>query len=161
MLGPEDLALHVGVGERFPLVANRDPIPSSLVEMTIKQPCSSVVLPHRCSVAAFGSGAERGRPNCQTDPMPLDPDVAEMLATLAALEAPALSEGTIAEARANYDGAPKPPGDPLPRVEDHTIPTPWGDLSVRVYAGSKATNLPIVVFFHGGGLVVAGWHKPG
>jgi acetyl esterase len=87
--------------------------------------------------------------------MPLDRDVAEMLATLAALQAPALSEGTVAEARANYDGAPKPPGDPLPRVEEHTIPTPWGDLSVRVYAGSKATNLPIVVFFHGGGWVLS------
>jgi len=87
--------------------------------------------------------------------MPLDPDVAEMLATLAALQAPALSEGTVAEARANYDGAPKPTGDPLPRVEDHTIPGPEGDLPVRVYASSKATDLPIVVFFHGGGWVLS------
>ena len=73
-----------------------------------------------------------------------------------------MSEGTVAEARANYDGAPKPTGDPLPRVEDHMIPGPSGDISVRVYAGSNATDLPIVVFFHGGGWVLSsvGGHDP-
>ena len=78
-----------------------------------------------------------------------------MLATLADLDVPALSEGTIVEARANYDGAPKPAGEPLPCVEDRTIPAPDGDLSVRLYASSKATDLPIVVFFHGGGWVLS------
>ncbi len=78
-----------------------------------------------------------------------------MLATLAALRAPALSEGTVAEARANYDSAPKPPGDRTPPVEDHEIRGPEGDISVRVYAGSMAANLPIVVFFHGGGWVLS------
>jgi len=87
--------------------------------------------------------------------MPLDPDVAEMLATLAAVDAPALSDGTIAEARANYDGAPKPKGDELARVEDHTVPGPAGDIAVRLYADSLQTDLPIVVFFHGGGWVLS------
>jgi acetyl esterase len=87
--------------------------------------------------------------------MPLDRDVAEMLETLAALEAPALSEGTVAEARANYDGAPKPPGDALARVEDRTVPGPAGDIPVRVYAANHDTGLPIVVFLHGGGWVLS------
>jgi acetyl esterase len=87
--------------------------------------------------------------------MPLDLDVAEMLATLAAMDAPALSDGTIAEARANYDGAPKPAGDELVRVEDRSIPGPAGDIPVRIFANSHAIDLPIVVFFHGGGWVLS------
>jgi acetyl esterase len=87
--------------------------------------------------------------------MPLDRDVAEMLTTLAALEAPALSDGTVYQARANYDNAPKPAGDALPRVDDHSIPGPAGDIPVRVYADSHAPGLPIVVFFHGGGWVLS------
>ena len=85
----------------------------------------------------------------------MDPDVAEMLATLAALRAPALSEGTVAEARANYDVAPKPVGDPLARVEDQIVPGPAGDIPVRLYAATRDTGLPIVVFFHGGGWVLS------
>jgi len=78
-----------------------------------------------------------------------------MLSTLAAMEAPALSDGTVAEARANYDGAPKPQGDDLERVEDRSIPGPAGEIPVRVFAGSIASGLPIVVFFHGGGWVLS------
>ena len=83
--------------------------------------------------------------------MPLDNDVAEMLDALAALDPPALSQGTVAEARRNYDASPKPAGDPLPRVEDHTIPGPDRDVPVRLYASSSEKNLPVVAFFHGGG----------
>jgi acetyl esterase len=87
--------------------------------------------------------------------MPLDPDVAEMLATLAALEAPALSEGTVSEARVNYDAAPKPAGDVLVRVEDHVLPGPTGPIRVRLYADTLDAGLPIVAFFHGGGWVLS------
>ena len=87
--------------------------------------------------------------------MPLDTDVAEMLTMLAASKAPALSEGTIAEARANYDGAPKPAGDAVARVEDHTVAGPAGKIPVRLYASTHRTDLPIVVFFHGGGWVLS------
>jgi acetyl esterase/lipase len=38
-------------------------------------------------------------------------------------------------------------------VEDRTIPTPIGPIPVRVYQPSDATNLPVLVFFHGGGWV--------
>ena len=40
---------------------------------------------------------------------------------------------------------------PLPRVEDRRIPGPAGDIPIRVYAPSRATRLPILVFYHGGG----------
>lgn len=78
-----------------------------------------------------------------------------MLAMLEASNAPALSEGTIAEARNNYVSAPKPVGDPLVRVEDHVVPGPAGEIPVRLYAGSLERDLPIVAFFHGGGWVLS------
>ena len=78
-----------------------------------------------------------------------------MLATLAALEAPALSEGSVVEASANYDSAPKPAGEQLLRVENRSIPGPEVEIPVRVYASSDAPGLPIVVFFHGGGWVLS------
>ena len=87
--------------------------------------------------------------------MPLDADVADVLARLATLDAPALTEGTAEAARANYVAAPKPPGDPLTRVEDRTVPGPAGPIPVRLYAAHDAPSLPVVVFFHGGGWVVS------
>ena len=87
--------------------------------------------------------------------MPLDEDVARTLDALAALNAPALSDGTVDVARANYDAAPKPTADELVRVEDRTVPGDAGDISVRVYADSTDDGLPIVVFFHGGGWVLS------
>ena len=38
--------------------------------------------------------------------MPLDPDVAELVRVLAETGAPALSDGTVEEARRNYDSLP-------------------------------------------------------
>ncbi len=88
--------------------------------------------------------------------MPLDPDVADLVRTLAETGAPALSDGTIDEARRNYDSAPKPDPDPLPHVVDLHVPGPGGEVPVRVYAAiANPRRLPVVVFFHGGGWVLS------
>jgi acetyl esterase len=87
--------------------------------------------------------------------VPLDPDVAELLDQLRATDTPALSEGTVAEARRNYDAAPTPPPDPIARVEDGTLPRPGGDVPYRLYADATGDALPVVVFFHGGGWVLS------
>lgn len=87
--------------------------------------------------------------------MPLDRDVAELLETLAAVDAPAMSAGTVDEARRNYDAAPKPVGDDVARVEDRSVTGPAGDIRVRLYATSTEPDLPVVVFFHGGGWVLS------
>ncbi|MFV0524358.1 MAG: alpha/beta hydrolase [Acidimicrobiales bacterium] len=87
--------------------------------------------------------------------MPLDHDVARLLDALNQLDTPALSEGTVAEARANYFAAPKPEGDVLARVSDHRVPGPAGEVPVRVYAPSTEPGLPVVAFFHGGGWVLS------
>lgn len=85
----------------------------------------------------------------------LDNDVAAQLEALAALGAPALSHGTVEQARANYDAAPKPDSDPLSRVEDRVVPGPAGAVPVRLYATSHESELPVIVFFHGGGWVLS------
>nr|WP_237535458.1 alpha/beta hydrolase [Streptomyces sp. SID3343] len=66
--------------------------------------------------------------------------------------------GEAAEARAIIDAGIGllPVLTELPRVEDHTIPGPGGELPVRVYWPSDAPNLPVTVFFHGGGFVIGG-----
>ncbi len=87
--------------------------------------------------------------------MTLDADVAALLDALSTADAPALSDGTVEEARRNYDAAPKPPPDALVRVEDRTIPGPAADMPVRLYAGSTDADLPVVAFFHGGGWVLS------
>ena len=87
--------------------------------------------------------------------MPVDADIAAMLAAASAAGVPSLSEGTPAEARVNYLRAPKPAGDPLVRVEDQVIPGPAGDIAVRIYANSTDAGLPTIAFFHGGGWVLS------
>ena len=63
--------------------------------------------------------------------MPLDADVAALLEQLR--DAPALSDGSVAQARQNYDAAPRPAGADLVRVEDATVAGPDCHVPVRLY----------------------------
>jgi acetyl esterase len=51
---------------------------------------------------------------------------------------------------------PLPTGAPVPmaRVMDRKIETPEGDLSVRIYHPREAAQLPVLVYYHGGGWVL-------
>ena len=68
---------------------------------------------------------------------------------------PDISEQTPEEARVAIAGfAAMQAGAPEPaRVEDRNVPGPAGDIPVRVYA-SEGDNLPVVMYFHGGGWVL-------
>jgi acetyl esterase len=61
----------------------------------------------------------------------------------------------VTEARRNYDGAPRPPGDTLARVEDAAVRSSSDEVGVRLYATSGDDDLPVVVFLHGGGWVLS------
>jgi acetyl esterase len=88
--------------------------------------------------------------------MSLHPQVADMLARLAALGQPPLEETTPAEARKNMRlrmiGLGKP--EPVAAVEDFTAPVDGGEIPVRLYRPSLARSLPVLVYFHGGGWVI-------
>lgn len=87
--------------------------------------------------------------------MPPTPETQGLLAMLEEAGGPDISEQTPEEARAVVAGfAAMQAGAPEPaRVEDRTVPGPAGDIPVRVYA-SEGDNLPVVMYFHGGGWVL-------
>jgi acetyl esterase len=58
------------------------------------------------------------------------------------------------EAREAFEARPLPPGSPVARVEDRAIPSPAGDLPVRLYYPNDQTPLPVLVWYHGGGWVL-------
>ena len=87
--------------------------------------------------------------------MPVDPAVQALLDQLEEAGGPDISEQTPEQAREMIQGfalmqagAPEPPV-----VFDRTVPGPGGDIPVRVYA-ADGDNLPVLVYFHGGGWVV-------
>ncbi|MDA1003218.1 MAG: alpha/beta hydrolase [Chloroflexi bacterium] len=88
--------------------------------------------------------------------MPLDPAVAALLEQMNDPNAPAMSELTPNEARAGFAQLAVLQGEPesVASVEDRRVPGPAGEIPVRIYKPSNAANLPVLVYFHGGGWVL-------
>jgi acetyl esterase len=91
--------------------------------------------------------------------MPVDPQLAAVLAALADLGAPPLHEGTPEAARAAYQymtvGARAPEQVvPVGGTEERTVPGAAGPLRARVYRPQGPGPFPVVAFFHGGGWVI-------
>ena len=84
--------------------------------------------------------------------MPLDPAVRAFLDQVAAIGAPPTYALTPAEARAARAFAP--PGPEVARVEDMEVFGPEGPIPIRLYYPSDAPNLPVLVWYHGGGWVL-------
>lgn len=93
--------------------------------------------------------------------MPLDSQIAAFLETQAAAAEengiPPILEQTPEMARAGYRALAEAMGSgpDLFDVEDRTIPGPdQNQIPVRIYRPSKKKDLPILVYFHGGGWVI-------
>src|SRR3954447_562213 len=91
--------------------------------------------------------------------MPLDPEIQGLLAAMAALNAPPLSQGTPESARAGFrfmtvDLRRPEQVIPVKETEDVRIPTTAGDVAARVYRPEHTGPVPTVVFVHGGGFVI-------
>ena len=87
--------------------------------------------------------------------MPLDPQLAAMLEFIEATGHPPTHEGTPATARAGYRGISvdlvKPEDVVLVgSVEELTA----GDRPARLYRPGRRTDVPVLVYFHGGGFVI-------
>ncbi|MGI5290234.1 alpha/beta hydrolase [Nonomuraea polychroma] len=88
--------------------------------------------------------------------MPLDPDAQALAEALdALLPGPLHSLGVDgARALAEQLGEQSPPPPPLHLVEQRTIPGPAGEIPIRVYRPSPETDLPVLLYFHGGGWTI-------
>ena len=86
--------------------------------------------------------------------MPLEPQVKAVLDELAALGAPPVNTLPPAVARANFEARPREAGPEVAKVEDRRIPSPAGDIPVRIYTPAGTGDFPVLVWFHGSGWVI-------
>ena len=89
--------------------------------------------------------------------MPIDPAARALIEAMDASfpKLHEMSSGTEARRRiveAMHDV--EPDREPVHHVEDRNIPVDGGEIAVRIYRPAADTQLPIVVFFHGGGWVL-------
>lgn len=88
--------------------------------------------------------------------MPLDPQAEKILKLIARLKIPPLPTLEPATARkitAQYRGKPRR-WQLVPKVKNRTIPTPVGDIPIRIYTPKSNAPMPVLVYFHGGGWVL-------
>ncbi len=86
--------------------------------------------------------------------MPVDPQVQEVLDQIAALGLPPHYEVGAVQARENAKLRPRPPGPDVAAVENTVVAGPGGDVPVRVYRPEGDGPFPMLVWIHGGGMVV-------
>lgn len=91
--------------------------------------------------------------------MPLDPQIQALLATMASLNVPPLTDGTPETARAGFrfmavDMRQPDSVIPVKETEDVQIATSGGQIAARIYRPEHDGPLPTVVFAHGGGFVI-------
>ena len=88
--------------------------------------------------------------------MSLKPEIIQYLKERAALNLPALWAAPIATHRANsqFNVALTQPLLEIESVEHKSIPGPTSDLPIRIYRPNDKSELPALVFFHGGGWVL-------
>jgi acetyl esterase len=88
----------------------------------------------------------------------LDPDAAARVASFGKIT-PMRQRG-LAAVRAQLEDAPLPPAMPtMASVTEVAIPGPAGDIPARVYRPAAGPTEPVLVYFHGGGLVMGSNHS--
>lgn len=88
----------------------------------------------------------------------LDPDAAARVASFGPV-APMRQRG-LAAVRAGLESAPLPEAMPqMAAVTDTAIPGPAGNIPARVYRPIDEGAQPVLVYFHGGGLVMGSIHS--
>jgi acetyl esterase len=86
--------------------------------------------------------------------MPLDPQAQQVLDQLAALGLPANHMVSPQEARENMRKRPRVDGPEVAKVEDRLVSWRDAEVPVRIYTPAGAGPFPILIWCHGGGMVV-------
>lgn len=87
-------------------------------------------------------------------PMPLHPEAQAFLAARDAAGARSVHELTVEQARAQHLRLAVGPVEDIALTGGMSIPGPRGLIELGTYYPNRQENLPLVVFFHGGGWVV-------
>jgi hypothetical protein len=88
----------------------------------------------------------------------LDPDAAARVAAFG--DVPPMHQRGLASVRAAIESAPLPDKMPeMASIIDTAIPGPAGPLAVRIYCPTNDSARPVLVYFHGGGLVMGSNHS--
>lgn len=88
----------------------------------------------------------------------LDPDAAARVASFG--DVPPMRQRGLAVIRAAVESAPLPVDMPdMTAITDTAIPGPGGSLNVRIYRPTADSVPPVLVYFHGGGLVMGSSHS--
>ena len=90
--------------------------------------------------------------------MSLDPDAAARVASFG--EIPPMRLRGLAAVRDAVESTPHPDNMPtMAHIEDCAIPGPAGQIPVRIYRPSSESGGPVLVYFHGGGMVIGSNHS--
>ncbi|AMD53892.1 alpha/beta hydrolase [Mycolicibacterium fortuitum] len=83
---------------------------------------------------------------------PLDPDAAARFASFG--EMPPMRSRGLQAVRAGLESAPLPEMPAMAGIEDLTARGPAGPIPLRLYRPTAEPRLPVLVYLHGGGLVM-------
>ena len=86
--------------------------------------------------------------------MPLDPQAQQVLDQMAALGLPPNHMVSPQQARENMRNRPRVDGPEVAKVEDRTVSWRDAEVPVRIYTPAGTGPFPILIWCHGGGMVV-------
>jgi acetyl esterase len=90
--------------------------------------------------------------------MRLDPDAAARVASFG--EIPPMRLRGLTAVREAIESAPRPDNMPsMAHIEDCAIPRATGQIPLRIYRPSSESRQPVMVYFHGGGMVMGSNHS--
>ncbi len=90
--------------------------------------------------------------------MRLDPDASARVASFG--EIPPMRVRGLAAVRQAIESAPHPENMPsMAHIEDCPIPGPAGQIRIRIYRPTSDSGGPVIVYLHGGGMVMGSNHS--
>jgi acetyl esterase/lipase len=87
----------------------------------------------------------------------LDPDAAARVASFGVI--PPMRQRGLTAVREAVENAPRPGMPAMASIEDCTATGPSGPIPLRIYRPNTQASSPVLVYFHGGGMVMGSNHS--